>query len=230
MKRILFMALLAATLSAHAATSDGDDSENTDIKLHDGETVDWIMHLAIGFNAGIDAPDGYDFAPFKSWDVQWTVFDFEYTPLNASQTYSIGFGMNWSNFALENSGAMFQKMGEVTALGQFPAATSSRYSSVHRLALDIPLLFTQRIGRHVSLSLGPVVKFNTGGWLHTRYDMGDQEYRISTKKIGLRPVTVDVMGVVDIYGIGLYCKYSPMSVFKADRGPEFKSVTFGLYF
>ena len=53
---------------------------------------------------------------------------------------------------------------------------------------------------------------------------------IHTKSIGQRPVTVDILGVFNIYGVGVFCKYSPMSVFKSDRGPEFRSLTFGLYF
>jgi len=60
------------------------------------------------------------------------------------------------------------------------------------------------------------------------FTVGTDNYQ--TKKIGQRVVTVDVMGIFDIYGIGLFCKYSPMDVFKEDRGPEFNSLTFGLYF
>lgn len=47
--------------------------------------------------------------------------------------------------------------------------------------------------------------------------------------MGCRPVTVDVMGVFDVYGVGVYCKYSPMSIMKTDRSLQFKSITLGLY-
>lgn len=41
---------------------------------------------------------------------------------------------------------------------------------------------------------------------------------------------VDVLGIAHISEIGIYCKYSPMSVLKPERGQEFKSLLFGLYF
>ena len=59
--------------------------------------------------------------------------------------------------------------------------------------------------------------------------MGDNDYDVATRKIGQAPVTVDVFGMVDINGFGLFCKYSPMKVFKKDRGPEFNSFTVGIF-
>lgn len=228
---MMLMALLAVAVSANAATTVAEDEKKTDVVLRDGETNDVLMHLAVGVNAVMDAPDGYSFAPFKSWDVQWTVFSYEYTPKNASQTYSVGLGLNWSNFGLKDNGtAFFKGAGDVVGLAAFPANTEDRFSSIHRLSLNIPLLFTQNFGKHFSVTLGPVVNFNTGCWLHNNYSVGDNSTDITTKKMKQNPVTVDVMGVFDIYGVGLYCKYSPMNVFKKDRGPEFKSLTLGLYF
>lgn len=230
MKKFFLLALLVLSASANAATSMSDDERKTDVVLSENEDGKLTMHLGIGFNAALDAPDAYKFGIFRSWDVQWTIMQYDYKPKGCSQTYSVGVGLNWSNFTLKDNDTSFTKVGDVTTLGAFPAGTDDHYSSVHRLAIDIPLLFTQDFGKHVSLTLGPVVKFNTGGWLHNSYEMGDDDVNVTTKKIGLRPVTVDIMGVLDIYGVGLYCKYSPMSVYKKDRGPEFKSLTFGLYF
>ena len=38
------------------------------------------------------------------------------------------------------------------------------------------------------------------------------------------------MAAFQYKGIGAYFKYSPMSVLKTDKGPQFRSLTFGLYF
>ena len=114
-------------------------------------------------------------------------------------------------------------------LGTFDDDMESRYSRLRTWGISLPLLFTQRIGKNFSFSLGPVMNLNLFGRINTGYKIGDDKTSISTKNIGYRPFTVDVMGVFNIYGVGVYCKYSPMSVMKKDRGPQFKSVTVGLY-
>ena len=121
------------------------------------------------------------------------------------------------------------KVNDVVGLGTFPANASSKYSSVRTLGIIIPILFTQDLGKDFSFSVGPVVNFNAWGWVNRDYDLGDDNYDVSTRKIGQRPVTVDIMGIIDYDGLGIYCKYSPMSVFKKDSGPEFRSITLGLY-
>ena len=229
MKKFLLMAfLLLVGVGANAAVN-GDDKK-TDIVLSDGEDYELTMHLGLGVNMALDVPDGYDFAPFKSWDVQWTALSYDFNPKGGSQTYSIGFGLNWSNFGLKDNGTVFDK-GNNNMVGLMPALPGSddRYSSIHRLSLNIPILFTQDFGKNFSLTLGPVVNFNTGLWLHNSWSDGDLDYNATTRKLKQNPVTVDVMGVFDIFGVGIYCKYSPMKVFKKGYGPEFQSLTLGLY-
>jgi len=202
----------------------------TDLVLKNGENEKWTMHLGVGVNLVTGAPDAYEFAPFKSWDIQWTVVQYNYTPKNAKQTYSIGLGLNWRNYGLKDNGTAFLKAGDVVGLGAFPSNAGSRYSSVQTLAISVPLLFTQKVSKDVSITVGPIVNFNAGGWVKRSYEEGDNDIEVSTSKIGQNPVTVSAFGMVDIDGFGLFCKYSPMNVFKKDRGPEFNSFTLGFYF
>lgn len=226
MKKLLVLALLAVGMTAFAQKNPGKD----DVKLHDGEEVDWTMHLGLGVNLVTGAPDGYEFAPFKSWDIQWTVLQMDYTPIGASQTYSIGAGLNWRNYGLKDNGSALVKTGELIDLGGFPVGAGSKSSSIQTVGINIPLLFTQRFSDDFSLTVGPVVNFNAWGWVNRNYEMGDTDIKESTRKIGQRPVTVDVLGVFDFSGIGVFCKYSPMSVLKKDKGPDFKSLAVGFYF
>ena len=231
MKKVLMMVLLAVSFAASATTTVSDDKRKTDVVLSEGDEGDWTMHFGLGVNVPTGVDNGYQFAPFKSWDVQWTILSYDWNPNGGSQTYAVGFGLNWSNFGLKDDGNMFVKVGDnVVGLGLFDDNMTSRMSKVHRLAINIPLLFTQDFSRNFSLTLGPVINFNTGCWLHNSYDLGDNSFDITTKKLEQRPVTVDIMGVFDIYGVGVFCKYSPMSVFKKNYGPKFSSLTFGLYF
>ena len=232
MKKLLLMAFLAVGMTAHAGSLlSNDDSHSTDLVLKEGEKGDWTMHFGAGVNLVTGAPADYEFAAFRSWEFQWTVAQYDYHPKGASQTYSVGLGLNWKNYGLKDNGSMFVKnSNDVIELGHFAKDAGSRSSRIHTLAINIPLLFTQKLGKDCSLSVGPIVNFNVGGWVSNDWEDGDMDYDISTRKIGQRVVTVDVMGVFDISGFGFYCKYAPMSVLQNDRGPEFKSISLGLYF
>lgn len=225
MRKFLVLAMLAVGMSAFAQK----DKDRDDVTWYDGEEVDLTMHFGVGVNLVTGAPDGYKFAPFKSWDIQWTLVQMDYTPDGASQTYSVGAGLNWRNYGLKDNGSAFVKTGDLVNLGGFPVGAESRFSSIQTLGINIPLLFTQRIGEDISFTVGPIVNFNAWGWAKRNYEIGDTDFEESTRKIGQRPVTVDILGVFDFDGLGVFCRYSPMSVLKKDRGPEFQSITVGLY-
>ena len=60
--------------------------------------------------------------------------------------------------------------------------------------------------------------------------MGDETFDIMLHHIGVRPVTVEPMVMVNVpYVPAIYCKYSPMTFFKDGCGPEMKMLTFGVY-
>ena len=232
MKKLFIIAFLAVGMTANAGnlfSNDGAD-DNNDLVLKNGKNGKVTMHLGVGVNVVTGAPDGYEFAPFKSWDFQWTAIQYDYRPKGANQTYSVGLGLNWRTYGLKDNNTAFEKVNDVVKLGGFPSNAGSRHSNVRTLGINIPLLFTQSLGKDCSFSLGPIVNFNVGGWVNNDWEVGDQTIDVSTSKIGQRTFTVDALGVLDFDGIGIFCKYSPMSVFKNDRGPEFKSITFGLYF
>ncbi len=95
----------------------------------------------------------------------------------------------------------------------------------------MPLLVKQRFGKNFAISLGAQLNWYCYARLHNDYRIDDEEFEVGTKDIGHRPITVDVLGIIHLAnGFGIYCKYSPMSVMKKDRGPEFKSISVGFYF
>ncbi len=193
---------------------------------------DLSMHFGVGIATPTNVPDEMSFAPFKSWELFWTVIQYDYTPKCAWQTYSAGFQLGWHHYGLSTEKMFMKDDAGVIGLADYPANAGHRYSSINVFNISIPLLFTQKFDRKgdIKFSVGPVVNFNVYGSLTSGYEMGDVETELTTKKIGQRPVTVDFMGILKLYGVGLYCKYCPMSVLKNDCGPQFHSLSFGLYF
>lgn len=185
--------------------------------------------FGVGVNTPLNVSDGYGFATFRSWEI-YVGFRWGYTPEKGLQTYSIGLWADWKNYGLSTDKMLVKDGDGVTFLTDYPAGATHRHSRIKIFSLAVPLLFHQKLGRNskCSFAIGPVVNFNLRGRLNSEYDMGDAEQQMSIKDIGYRPVTIDLMAMFNYKTLGIYCKFSPMTVFKKDKGPQFKSLTFGL--
>ena len=192
---------------------------------------DWDFDFLIGVGTPTNVPDGMSFAPFKSMEMAIGV-RYVYTPKKALQSYSVGLWCDWHAYGLSTDKMFVKGEDKVIGLGEYPEKAGSKRSSINVFSLSVPLLFTQRFGHQskVRMTLGPVVNFNVRGRINNSYELGDDEIDVSTKDIEYRPITVDLMGAVSYDNIGLYVKYSPMSVLKKDKGPDFHSLTFGVMF
>ena len=107
MKKLLLLAFLTVGMTANAETVvNNDDDEQIEnkggIELGKGKDEDdrWSMHLALGVDIPTGAPSGVEFAPFRSWEINWTVFQYDYTPGKSNTTLSAGLGLNWRNYTL----------------------------------------------------------------------------------------------------------------------------------
>ena len=241
MKKLLLFVMLAVGMTAYAQDMDVkyvDTSNDGGVKLGQGADEDdhWTMHFAVGVDIPVST-DGLDFAPFRSWDINFTVVQYDWTPKNSKTTLSAGLGLNWRNYTLSGHDKMFDKLSintsndEVVTVHNRPGEYSELSSRVHTVGLSMPLLVKQRFGKHFAISLGAQLNWNYYARLNNEYEIGDHEIEDLTKKIGQRPITVDILGIVHVAkGLGVYCKYSPMSVFKKDKGPDFKSLSVGFYF
>ena len=156
---------------------------------------------------------------------------YKYTPKKALQTYSTGLWCNWSSYALKSDYAFAKDANDVVVSGAYPANASDKYSAMRIFSLSVPFFFTQRFGRtsDFRFTLGPAVNFNVYGRIYNDYTIGDNEFNISTKGFQYRPVTLDIMAMVSWRQLSVFCKYSPMSVLESDKGPQFRSVSVGLF-
>ena len=240
MKKLLIFAMLAVGMTDYAQDTDVkyvdmkyvDTSNDGGVKLGQGADEDdhWTMHFAVGVDIPVST-NGLDFAPFRSWDINVTLVQYDWTPKHTKTTFSAGLGFNWRNYTLSGHDMMFNKLNDVVIVGHRDGQMSELSSRVHTVGLSMPLLVKQRFGKNFAISLGAQVNWNYYARLNNYYEMDDHEIDDLTKKIGHRPITVDILGIVHIAkGFGVYCKYSPMSVFKKDKGPDFKSLSVGFYF
>lgn len=197
---------------------------------------DWNLDVAFGFPIATNTPSGMSFAPFKSYE--WILgLRYCYTPKNALQTYSAGLWCNWRQYTLDTDKLFDKNADGIVGLVDYPEKASDKRSSVYVFSLSVPLMFTQKFGRtsKFKFSLGPVFNFNLYGRLNSEYTVGDYETEVNVKGIDYRPVTIDIMGILHWSKVGVYCKYSPMSVLKDKsangvENPQFRSVSVGVFF
>lgn len=244
MKKLLMMvAMLTAGLAVNATEMNdtivivnGDTvkhvKDNGEKKAYDKYKVKDFLDLdvAYGFVAPVGAPDGMSFG-LRSYE--WTLgLRYKYTPKKALQTYSVGLWCKWGRYTLKGDDYFVRNDDtKVVELDKYPGTASDKYSSIHIFSLSVPLFFTQQFGKESKwkLTLGPVLNFNLKGTIDNSFVVGDYENETYIKGIEYRPVTVDLMGMLTYSEFSVYFKYSPMNVLKKDMGPQFHSVSFGVF-
>ena len=238
MKKLLLLTLLAVAMSANAGNTNEmfiDDDEvfgkEGGIRISDDDDNEcWDMHFALGINIPTDEVEGHGFAPFRSWEFNWTIAQYDYTPGKSNTTLSAGLGFNWRFYTLSGHKNGFVKANDFVSVYEIGTQLDDFSSSIHTTALTMPLLVKQKFSKSFAVSLGAQLNWNFYGRIHNYVEQGDHETDDYTKKIGQRPFTVDVLGMVHFGDFAVYCKYSPMSVLKKDRGVDFKSLAVGIYF
>ncbi len=143
-----------------------------------------------------------------------------------------GLGLDWRNYSLRNS-TYFSKDAStgVISLDPFEPEMSKCSSRLQTFSLQIPLLYRFQFGNRnqLSFALGPVLNFNTGAHIVTKYAVGTKRSSVNTAHIGQNPVTVDVMGEIGWRTFGLYARYAPMRVLKESTGLDFRSFSTGFF-
>lgn len=145
---------------------------------------------------------------------------------------SLGVGLGWRWLGTDHN-YYFTKNEETGRLSLLPFEGEKSHcsSSLNLFTIHVPLLYELRFGhgRHCKLHLGPVLNFNTGGSIHASYQVDDNSYKVKTRSIGQRPVTLDGFLGLSWKGMGLYVRYSPMTTFKPYTGFDYKPLSTGIY-
>jgi hypothetical protein len=163
-------------------------------------------------------------AQFGLPDEEWREVDFKDTTLISSQAFSAK--MVDYLFRTTTDG----DMKRFDSLSMISISNILERAKVNMLSLAVPLLYNRWFDKshRYGVSLGPVVNFNLAGGLYNHYEIADNAYDINTSHIGHRPVTIDIMAKFNTPIFDFYIKFSPMSLFKSDRGPEFSYITIGM--
>lgn len=143
------------------------------------------------------------------------------------QHLNLNFGLNWRNYRMLGD-RRFIKEGNQVVTGDYPEGANVKFSRIKIFSLTLALTYDYHFNKHFGIGLGPVVSFNTGGNIKTRWSVDGQPDKDRQYNIRQNPVTVDFMGLVYTAPLAFYFKYSPCNVMTHDRGPEFRSMSAGI--
>ncbi|ASB49252.1 WG repeat-containing protein [Alkalitalea saponilacus] len=198
-----------------------------------------------GINLGINGyfnnnfkeqmPDGYEFMELNhSRSIEFSIYPFQKsTPLFSSNIGLVSaLGLEYNNYRFS-----FKSLSEVPehSIDWFPVLSetaSIRKSKLTTLFLNVPLVMEFQVpdGTNNNLYLGAGVVGGMRLRSHTRTDSRDDGRKRKQKvrdDFDLKPFRYSYIVRAGYDNFGIYATYSPMSMFKENRGPELYPYTVG---
>lgn len=189
--------------------------------------------FSIGFNKALDAPSGMGQEMGKSLEISIDqLLSFQWRLPNKRNMFAIGVGLDWRNYRLNNDKRFVRKDSEVTLEG-YAEGENPGDSRLKTFSIQIPISYTYSVNSYVKFGLAAILNANTYGSLKSHYTTtdGTKQERFQKCSSDIRKFTVDFKATVQFCPfVALYCKYSPMDVFKSGRGPEFTPLSTGFTF
>ncbi len=187
-------------------------------------------HLGFGWCNALGGPDNMDIAMGSSWEIFWTIMQWNYTPKGGHHIWSTGIGVDWRNYRMKGHWR-FDKLPDdnVVIVPYSSEDVHNQFSRIKVFSLQVPLLYRYRIGHGFSLSAGTMLNLNLHSSLKTRYKLNGDKYKDTCNGAQANPVTVDFMGIISTPAVSLYVKYSPCNVLKSAHAPKFQSLSVGIY-
>jgi hypothetical protein len=191
------------------------------------------MRLAIGLTYGANAKYSSSQSVGSSWEIMWTIMEWEKYKYGKHNGFSVGFGVDWRNFRIDGRQYFYKADDGMLSEQNYPAGYEPDFSRIKVFSLQIPIMWKYRT-KKMTFGLGPVINFNTYASIKNRYrDADGAKHKDVYKQIHQRPITVDIMGEVSIRNwVSIYAKYSPMTILNSSYGGDinFQPVSFGIYF
>ena len=165
----------------------------------------------------------------KSAELLFMPMNFNYSPWKAGKhTFSLGLGLDWRMVGLTRANKFLKTNGELT-FGNYADGVRPKESILTVFSLSFPLMYNY-YSHGCGWSVGPVFNFNTYSSIVSKWKDDGRDVKEKMKNVYVRPFTVDMMVSVRTEWIGLYLKYSPESMIKADHGMKFHMLSFGFWF
>ena len=151
------------------------------------------------------------------------IVSLNYNTLHGQQ-FSIGVGYDNKRFSLKRPNCfVMDEETEIVDTDSYPEGTIDNSSVLSVRTIQFPLQFQQFFGKKFHITLAGTMNWNVYAKCNTHYKVNKTHYDVSYRGIKQNKLTFDVYGALSYNRIGIYCRYSPCSVFKKGFGPEIKN-------
>lgn len=165
---------------------------------------------------------GWEIGMLNAAQIKWRISQ-------VGTSLSVGIGWQYSHLTIGEG--MMPQVSEKGILTLIPFPEEFYYvkGSLKSFAVQFPVLLTQKIYKSFNIELGGVAMLNTYTAGTTSWKEGNVSTKESIKHLHQRILTVDAIARIGWRDIcSFYVRYSPMSQFKDQFGPEYKSISVGL--
>ena len=238
MKRLIVFLAAAAMSSASLFAGDFKDF----IRRPEGGThAVFFNSSGYGWNIGLDMPSSN--VSLKSRflsDMFWDIAGVKTYSRSGFFNFYTGIGLGYSSY----------RANPHSAFGFHPATSGdlwvgtplyctpvrlgdSKVSALRNFYLYIPADFTFRIARRVSIFAGIQGELNFKSWLVNESRASSLNagwHRSKIEGLSNRQFTYSVKAGMMFSHFGFYVKYRPVTVFREDYGPQFKTMSVGFIF
>ena len=206
----------------------GDDKPEPGSRKPYGE-----VDLAIDLGFGISFPNKIDDAAYspmrQAWGLDFTLglINAEFHPWGNSDKIYMKFGLEDKSFKIR--GDQRYVKGDDGVLGFAPYEGTPKWSALRIFSWNLSAGYYQHIDDGFGIFVEPVLNFNTGSRIKTKwYDANDKKVKEKVKFGKQHIVTYELMGGINIYGVKIYAKYNPCNLIEKGYGPDFATWSIGI--
>ena len=136
---------------------------------------------------------------------------------------SFGVGFNWHRYGLESPYFWHRTTEGTLGYMEFGEPFDKHRATLLVRSMQFPLMFNQSLGKRWNVAVGAVMNWNFYADVRNSYRMGKTDYNETTRGLNQRKISFDGIAMLSWHGLGVYFRYAPQSVMKANYGPELKN-------
>ena len=206
-----------------------------DFSLFEDENSTTLIELSLkaqlyaGWNFLLNNPSGMKLKWFKSGEGGIDIVHLAFYPRTNKWWLSFDWGIVLSQYHFKDNMMMTAPDGTI-AMAPYPNGSSSQSSSFRTLSGNLTFMGHYRLAKEHSIGLGLVwnSKITDNCNYKTKYTLADGT---SVTNMNELPIRSNLLSIKAEYmfddKIGLYLRYTPMSIFKKDKAPKVSELNAG---
>lgn len=190
--------------------------------------------FGVGFANFADQGDADDIPIRSGKSLEYTLnFIEKAIPISNHYRWALvtGVGIRWTRYRIKGNNH-FEEIDDYTQLVKAPEDIQYKKSRLGITYLSVPALLEWQTPRgNFFFSAGAVGSVKTASSSRIEYydENGKERKRKAGKGMTLRPLTVDFLAQAGIRKWSIYARYSPVSIFEHNKGPELYPYAIGIF-